>query len=405
MELRFTTPDGTSYIINLKRNAISLSVNERDVCTFDRAGRLVTAVFDDHTYRRGLDNRVLEKWRTSSESGSTARRRWISSDETGALIRRVQCSVRGAVVGLQAGGTQFNGGGATVVIAAAEAALARIRDFDVGRLEAEASILADIYKPVSILPPDQYLALVLQATEGCHYNRCTFCSFYHDRPFRIKSLPEFRKHLTRVRDFLGEGTTLRRSVFLADANALCIPRCDLLPLLHHVNSELPQLPVYSFVDVFSGRARSENHFRELRQHNVRRLYLGVETGCRELLRFLRKPQCADDVKRTVAAIKAGGLNIGIIIMLGIGGQAFAERHVAESAELLNSLPWSAGDIVFLSEFIEFPNLEYAELARKAGIEPIAPIGRQSQYQAMRAEIRRTGGFPRIAPYNAEEFIY
>ena len=35
------------------------------------------------------------------------------------------------------------------------------------RLEQDRETFNIIYKPVSILPPDQYLALVLQATEGC----------------------------------------------------------------------------------------------------------------------------------------------------------------------------------------------------------------------------------------------
>jgi len=38
-------------------------------------------------------------------------------------------------------------------------------------------------KPVGILPPDQYMAVVLQAAEGCAFNTCTFCDFYRDRSF------------------------------------------------------------------------------------------------------------------------------------------------------------------------------------------------------------------------------
>ena len=66
-------------------------------------------------------------------------------------------------------------------------ALARITAWSPSRLAEDAARFRQIYKPVSILPPDQYLSIVLQATEGCSYNRCTFCTFYRDRPFRIKS--------------------------------------------------------------------------------------------------------------------------------------------------------------------------------------------------------------------------
>jgi radical SAM superfamily enzyme YgiQ (UPF0313 family) len=65
--------------------------------------------------------------------------------------------------------------------------LSHIAGWNWDRLEGEAGPFRNsIYKPVSILPPDQYLALVVQATEGCSYNECSFCTFYRDRPFRIK---------------------------------------------------------------------------------------------------------------------------------------------------------------------------------------------------------------------------
>jgi radical SAM superfamily enzyme YgiQ (UPF0313 family) len=40
-----------------------------------------------------------------------------------------------------------------------------------------------VYQPIGILPPDHYLALVLQPTEGCSFNTCTFCTFIAVGPF------------------------------------------------------------------------------------------------------------------------------------------------------------------------------------------------------------------------------
>lgn len=64
------------------------------------------------------------------------------------------------------------------------------------RLESDRERFLSVYSPVSILPPDQYLSLVLQATEGCHWNRCTFCDFYSQTRFQIKSEEEFASHIT-----------------------------------------------------------------------------------------------------------------------------------------------------------------------------------------------------------------
>ncbi|MBK6429467.1 hypothetical protein [Candidatus Amarolinea dominans] len=45
-----------------------------------------------------------------------------------------------------------------------------------------------------------------------------------------------------VRAFFGEALTLRRSIFLGDANALMIPQAALLPLLDAVNTEFVIAP-------------------------------------------------------------------------------------------------------------------------------------------------------------------
>ena len=58
------------------------------------------------------------------------------------------------------------------------------------------------------MPPDQYLAMVLQATEGCHYNQCSFCHFYRDRPFHVKSDAELRAHIEAVRNAMKQGVPM-----------------------------------------------------------------------------------------------------------------------------------------------------------------------------------------------------
>jgi hypothetical protein len=418
MNISFAVADtNQNFFLNVKNNAISLTLNEITVYTFDRAGRLSTAVIDGRTYRRGLNNHLLCKWRERKGASWIGRRSWLSDTDAHQLLEGVHDNVRTALSALERGAFEQNADLQNKSgIDEAIGWLRRLAAFDFELLARDAERMSSVYRPVTILPPDQYLSLVLQATEGCSYNRCSFCSFYRDRPFRIKQPEEFCSHISDVLAFLGEGVTLRRSVFLADANALCMPREQLLPLLDLVNEMLPMRSVASgkghtlegidsFVDAFSDPVRTARDYAELKDRGVRRLYLGVETGSRELLRFLRKPQKPEDVRETVDAIKGGGLNVGVILMLGIGGDRFAARHVVESLYLLNSLPWSNGDLVFLSEFVEFPNLEYPELAAKAGIRSLSAEQMEEQYHALRNGIRRCGAVPKIAPYNAEEFIY
>ena len=95
-----------------------------------------------------------------------------------------------------------------------------------------------VYKPVGILPPDQYFSVVLQLTEGCSFNTCTFCDFYKNRLFKIKNPEEFNRHIENVIELIGPGLNLRRTIFLGDANALVVPMQKLVPLLNVVNDKL-----------------------------------------------------------------------------------------------------------------------------------------------------------------------
>jgi hypothetical protein len=81
-----------------------------------------------------------------------------------------------------------------------------------------------------------------------------------------------------------------------------MPGEHLLPLLDLVNEMLPMRSgatagsgahmegICSFVDAFSDPVRTTRDYSEVRDRGVKRLYLGVETGSCELLRFLRKPK-------------------------------------------------------------------------------------------------------------------
>ena len=109
-----------------------------------------------------------------------------------------------------------------------------------------------VYKPVGILPPDQYLSLVVRVTEGCSWNACTFCGFYRDVPFRWKTEEELAAHTAALRAFFGESIALRSSVFLGDANALCLAHEKLRPLVASVARGVPDRPLASLVGAGAG---------------------------------------------------------------------------------------------------------------------------------------------------------
>ncbi len=67
-------------------------------------------------------------------------------------------------------------------------------------------------------PPSEARSLIFQVTNGCSWNRCTYCEMYTDiqKKFRPRAEAEV---LAEIRACAGQGLEPRR-VFLADGDAL-----------------------------------------------------------------------------------------------------------------------------------------------------------------------------------------
>ena len=143
----------------------------------------------------------------------------------------------------------------SVVAQEARALLALASRFDAAAARADAGRFSLVFGRVGILPPDQYLSLVVQATEGCSFNTCTFCELYREG-YRVKTPEEFRQHVSGVLSYLGASASLRsRGIFLGAANALAVPMARLLPIFETLLEELDaaRRGVCAFVDGFTGR--------------------------------------------------------------------------------------------------------------------------------------------------------
>ena len=318
-----------SLTISIKPNCLTISkqaAEGAEVYSFDNAGRLWTAMFRSVSYRRGLDGKIVAKWNTTPVDHE---RRWLTYEESRALedqARQTAFRLYSAI----------NDGSAVLKMELPQAGHHLFQttiQFDRVRSLGDMNHYHQVYKPVGILPPDQYMAVVLQVTEGCSFNTCTFCNFYRDRPFRIKTPAELKDHIRSVVKFIGPGMSLRRTIFLGDANALVVPTSRLLALMDTINMELDVEKlggIYAFLDGFSGEKKSCEDFIELKKRGLKRVYVGMESGSKSLLQFLKKPGKPEDVIHAVQTMKLAGVSVGIIVLLGAGGHTFAQEHIQDT---------------------------------------------------------------------------
>lgn len=379
-------------IVTRKRHAFNLFQKPgNNLWTYDLEGRLMGMYVEGVNYRRTLDNRYFKKERRKSAGTRFRTVQPVPLQRARALLDRGRGQVAQIRSRLEPGLQEIG---------------SRIEDLDMARLQEQARAFGRIYRPIAILPPDQYLALVLQVTEGCNYNQCLFCNFYRDRPFRIKTLDEVGEHLAAVKRFFGAGLRLRKTIFLADANALVIPQARLLPILRLIRRSLPQYQqIYSFIDVFTGNRKTARAFKALNALGLKRVYLGIESGHPGLLQLLKKPQAEDDILNLIANLKTGGIQLGLILLSGAGGAAYHRDHVRESARLLKRILLSKGDLVYISEFYQ-TNLDYRVVLEERGITLPSRTEIRTMTTELKAALRRV--VPRevrIPVYDIQQFFY
>lgn len=390
--------------LSLRSGGLTFSLGHIDapqVFSFDAAGRLWSAFVRGKTHRRGLNGRVLAKW---TDAGGCRQRSWLSEADANALVDESSHAVGVLLEALERGTAQLVPRPTPALLTL----LARAQAFDSAMARRDQARYEAVYKPIGILPPDQYLAVVVQITEGCSFNTCTFCALYRDRPFRIRRPEDVLAHAHAVRDYLAEGLALRRTIFLGDANALAAP----MPLLVQNLRALSQVfdpaerGLYAFLDAFSGERKSADDYAELVALGLKRVYIGMESGNADLLRFLHKPGTPDDVLATVQALKAGGASVGVIVLIGAGSQRFAEAHLRDSAALLNAMPLDESDLIYASTLVSDPKAPYAQEALRAGIQPLSEQACASQIAQLRSLLRFTStNAPRFSYYDIREFVY
>jgi radical SAM superfamily enzyme YgiQ (UPF0313 family) len=394
--LRLSLPDGRGATLLLSEASTVLSVDDRLVSSWDICGRPYALVRDDGTYRRALDGRLLHK--REATTGAPRVRRRLSALEGEPVVEAARREAELAFAALGVQQTQMEALRRLHVIASMDAA--GLRDDALRFLAASG--------PVGILPPDQYLALVVRATEGCSWNACTFCSLYRDVPFRRKSTDELRAHVAALRDYFGESIALRRSLFLGDANALCLAHERLLPTLEFLAGEFAGVPLFSFVDAWTGRRKTARHLRDYARLGLRRVYVGLETGDPSLLAWLAKPGTPEDAVELVLSLHEAGVAAGIIVLLGAGGACFAGAHVAGTADVLTRMRLGPGDIVYFCELVEEPGLEYGR--RHGGAPDLVPLPPDACAEQRRAILEAfrpadPSYSPRNAIYDIRDFVY
>lgn len=183
-------------------------------------------------------------------------------------------------------------------------------------------------------PPSEAYSLIVQVTYGCSHNTCAFCSMYKEKRFRLRPLEEVLEdfHMARARYRHVD------KVFLADGDALVRKASELYVILDTIRELFPECQrVTSYASPSSIRIRTEEELCTLREKGLTMVYMGLESGCDEVLKLMRKGHMSAEIVEMGQKVRKCGMALSVTAITGLGGPELLEKHAIETAEAFNAM--------------------------------------------------------------------
>jgi radical SAM superfamily enzyme YgiQ (UPF0313 family) len=216
-------------------------------------------------------------------------------------------------------------------------------------------------------PPSEAESLILPVTDGCSWNKCTFCEMYTAPQKKFKARDE-AEVLESIR-LTGEryGDRIQR-IFLADGDATVLPTRRLLTYLEAIRRHLPAVRrISSYCLPRNLRKKPQAEIDELAAAGLKMVYVGAESGDDAVLAAVDKGETFESTREALDKLGAAGITRSVMILNGLGGKGLSAQHADNSARLMN-----ATQPEYLSTLVvSFPTGEDRLRAGFPGWEPLA----------------------------------
>ena len=187
------------------------------------------------------------------------------------------------------------------------------------------------------IPMGDARSLMVPVTRGCSYNACVFCELnkYPFCAFSMEKIEENIKKLAFIRS--RDRKPVRRAVLL-QGNPFVLSTDRLLQIAKMLKIYLPTVEtISSFARADDVLKKSPAELNELRNAGYSHLTLGVESGSDVVLTMQNKGVTRKQQIQATQLLDQAGMTYDCYVMLGIGGLELSERHVIETASLINAV--------------------------------------------------------------------
>ena len=182
-------------------------------------------------------------------------------------------------------------------------------------------------------PPAEANSIIIQATLGCSFNKCTFCTMYESKEFVERPLEEVFLDIDNMATSYNDATKM----FLADGDALAIKTNQLVKILDYAYSKFPKLRRVSvYASAFNLHDKSLDELKLLKEKGLSLIYYGIESGSFEVLKRIQKPISNEKMCDGLAKAYDAGIKTSVTVILGVAGKKYSKLHIEEDCKNLKS---------------------------------------------------------------------
>lgn len=181
-------------------------------------------------------------------------------------------------------------------------------------------------------PPSEADSMIFQVTLGCSFNKCSFCNMYRTKEYAERPWEEIVSEIDMAAKFYPD----TRRVFLADGDALNLTKDRMIDVLRYLREKFPKLQRISCYAMPKNiLQKKDDELREIRSAGLDMLYVGIESGNDAVLKKVTKGASYKTILQACQKAKHHGYIISCMVILGLGGKAYTQEHISDTAHILS----------------------------------------------------------------------
>lgn len=226
-----------------------------------------------------------------------------------------------------------------------------------------------------IRPPSEAASLLLQVTNGCTWNKCKFCQLYRHTKFKAYTIDSIKEDIDKMAAYADKVNKMKQqdgswdteklnsqlmllsgedqncyytvanwligggeTVFLQDGNTLALSGGRLTEVLQYLKATFPAIKrITSYGRAENLSKVSVAEFAELKAAGLDRIHSGYESGSDEVLQMVHKGVTSQQQITAGQKIKAGGLELSVYFMPGLGGKALSQENAQGMARVISQV--------------------------------------------------------------------